>query len=34
MSDRIHSCGFFVPNYPEMSEDDINFICDVILDIQ
>ena len=34
MSDRIHSCGFFVPNYPEMSEDDINFICDVILGIQ
>tara|TARA_R110000824_G_scaffold50528_2_gene141048 strand:+ start:160 stop:1323 length:1164 start_codon:yes stop_codon:yes gene_type:complete len=33
MSDKIHSCGFFVPNYPEMSEDDINFICDVILDI-
>jgi CDP-4-dehydro-6-deoxyglucose reductase, E1 len=30
MSDKIHSCGFFVPNYPEMSEDDIEFICGVI----
>ena len=30
MSDKIHSCGFFVPNYPEMSEDDIEFICSVI----
>ena len=30
MSDRIHSHGFFVPNYPELSEDDIRFICDVI----
>jgi len=31
MSDKIHSCGFFVPNYPEMSDDDIDFICNVIL---
>tara|TARA_R110000824_G_scaffold128430_2_gene289271 strand:+ start:1705 stop:2871 length:1167 start_codon:yes stop_codon:yes gene_type:complete len=30
ISDRIHSSGFFVPNYPEMSEEDIKFICDVI----
>jgi len=30
MSDKIHSCGFFVPNYPEMSEEDIHFICKVI----
>ena len=30
MSDRIHSTGFFVPNYPEMSFEDIDFICDVI----
>ena len=29
-SDKIHSCGFFVPNYPEMSEEDIHFICKVI----
>jgi CDP-6-deoxy-D-xylo-4-hexulose-3-dehydrase len=30
MSDKIHSCGFFVPNYPEMSEEDVRFICSVI----
>ncbi|MDA7494516.1 DegT/DnrJ/EryC1/StrS family aminotransferase [bacterium] len=30
MSDKIHSCGFFVPNYPEMSVEDIKFICNVI----
>jgi CDP-6-deoxy-D-xylo-4-hexulose-3-dehydrase len=30
MSDKIHSNGFFVPNYPEMSKEDIKFICDVI----
>ena len=32
MSDKIHSCGFFVPNYPEMSEEDIHFICKIIKD--
>jgi len=30
VSDKIHSCGFFVPNYPEMTEDDIDFICSVV----
>jgi len=30
VSDKIHSCGFFVPNYPEMTEEDINFICSVV----
>ena len=30
VSNLIHSCGFFVPNYPEMSEEDIRFICKVI----
>jgi CDP-4-dehydro-6-deoxyglucose reductase, E1 len=30
MSDNIHSCGFFVPNYPEMTNEDIDFICSVI----
>jgi CDP-4-dehydro-6-deoxyglucose reductase, E1 len=30
MSDKIHSYGFFVPNYPEMSEKDIEFICRII----
>lgn len=30
ISDRIHSCGFFLPNYPEMSDQDIDFICNVV----
>ena len=30
VSDKIHSCGFFVPNYPEMTEEDIDFICRVV----
>ena len=30
MSNKIHSRGFFVPNYPEMNESDIEFICDVV----
>jgi CDP-6-deoxy-D-xylo-4-hexulose-3-dehydrase len=31
-SDAIHSRGFFVPNYPELSEQEIDFICKVIKD--
>jgi CDP-6-deoxy-D-xylo-4-hexulose-3-dehydrase len=30
ISDKIHSCGFFVPNYPELTEENIHFICGVI----
>ena len=30
MSDRIHSCGFFVPNYPELTEEEIKYICGII----
>ena len=30
VSNRIHSCGFFVPNYPELTEKDIKFICEII----
>ena len=30
MSDKIHSCGFFVPNYPELTDEDIDFISSVI----
>jgi|TARA_Y100000034_G_C6906261_1_gene420664 CDP-6-deoxy-D-xylo-4-hexulose-3-dehydrase len=30
MSNKIHSCGFFVPNYPELTNDDIDFICSII----
>jgi CDP-6-deoxy-D-xylo-4-hexulose-3-dehydrase len=30
MSDKIHSTGFFVPNYPELTASEIDFICEVI----
>ena len=29
-SDKIHSRGFFIPNYPELTEDEIDFICKVV----
>ena len=29
-SDAIHSRGFFIPNYPELTEEEIDFICDVV----
>ena len=32
VSDMIHSRGFFLPNYPEMTEDDIEFICNIVKD--
>ena len=33
-SDKIHETGFFLPNCPEMSEEDIDFICDVVKGIK
>jgi CDP-4-dehydro-6-deoxyglucose reductase, E1 len=30
VSNKIHSCGFFVPNYPELTKEDIDFICKAI----
>lgn len=33
VSDLIHECGFFLPNYPEMTEEDVDFICRVVLDL-
>ena len=30
VSDNIHSRGFFIPNYPEMRFEDIDFICQVV----
>lgn len=30
VADKIHSSGFFLPNYPELEEKDIDFICDVV----
>jgi len=29
-SDKIHSCGFFVPNYPELSLEEVDHISNVI----
>jgi len=30
-SDRIHSCGFFVPNYPELTSAEVDHISSIIL---
>lgn len=30
MADRLYHCGFFLPNYPTLSEKDIKYICSVI----
>ena len=30
MSDKIHSTGFFVPNYPELTFQEVDYICKVI----
>jgi CDP-6-deoxy-D-xylo-4-hexulose-3-dehydrase len=30
VSDRIHSCGFFLPNYPELELEEIDYICNVV----
>ena len=30
VSDKIHERGFFLPNYPELSLDEIDFICGVV----
>ena len=31
VADKIHSCGFYLPNYPELTEEDINFISKVTI---
>ena len=30
VSDRIHECGFFLPNNPEMSIEEVDHICEVV----
>jgi len=30
ISDKIHTNGFFLPNYPELTSNDIDFICEVV----
>jgi CDP-4-dehydro-6-deoxyglucose reductase, E1 len=32
-ADKIHSCGFYLPNYPELTDDDINFISGVVKNV-
>ena len=29
-SDRIHSCGFFIPNYPELNVEEVDHICNIV----
>jgi CDP-6-deoxy-D-xylo-4-hexulose-3-dehydrase len=30
VSDEIHSTGFFLPNYPELTPEEIDYICDIV----
>ncbi|MDO8505607.1 MAG: DegT/DnrJ/EryC1/StrS aminotransferase family protein [bacterium] len=30
VSDRVHDCGFFLPNNESLTEKDVRFICDVV----
>jgi len=30
VSNRIHSCGFFLPNCPELSLRDVDWICKIV----
>lgn len=30
VSDKVHSCGFFIPNSPDLTLEDVDFICNVI----
>tara|TARA_R100000008_G_scaffold21543_1_gene11349 strand:+ start:27942 stop:29102 length:1161 start_codon:yes stop_codon:yes gene_type:complete len=30
ISDKIHSCGFFLPNYPELTVENIDTICSIV----
>jgi CDP-6-deoxy-D-xylo-4-hexulose-3-dehydrase len=31
MADKIHHCGFFLPNHPSLSVKDVDFISDCVL---
>ena len=30
VSNKIHSCGFFLPNYPELTLNEIEYICSIV----
>jgi dTDP-4-amino-4,6-dideoxygalactose transaminase len=32
MADRIHETSFQLPNHPGLTLDDVDFICDTVLD--
>ncbi|HRI38777.1 MAG TPA: hypothetical protein PLO50_09490, partial [Nitrospira sp.] len=32
VADRIHHCGFFLPNHPSLSEEDIATISTIVLE--
>lgn len=32
IADSVHRCGFFLPNYVDLTEEDINYISGVVLD--
>ncbi|MBU1082733.1 MAG: DegT/DnrJ/EryC1/StrS family aminotransferase [Spirochaetes bacterium] len=32
VADLIHNCGFFLPNYPELELDEIDFISNIVLE--
>lgn len=34
MADRVHETGIQMPNHPILSTDDIEYICDVVLDVK
>ena len=34
IADKIHQRGFFLPNYPELSLDDIDMICDLVCNVK
>src|SRR3990167_2287513 len=34
VADKIHQRGFFLPNYPELSEIEIDLICNIVTDIK
>jgi len=29
-AERVHNYGLYLPNNPDMSEDDIEFICEIV----
>ena len=34
VADRVHDCGFFLPNNESLTEDDVTFICEVVNNVK